>query len=397
MIGGGEWQTALVRKVKEMGYEVVNSNLYPDSPGFAWADYSEVSDVLDMEKNLAIAKKYGVSAVLTDESDIAVPTVAYVAGKLHLPTIGSELAALYTNKFRMREFCRKHGLNTPEYRLCKTAEEAADFTARIGTAILKPLDAQSSRGVFIVGSPEEAKEHFAESLSHSRSAKAVIAECFIQGTEFTVDGMVVNGKHRCLAISEKKHYAYNESIASELFFSHSNPVYDYEKLKACNDRFVNLSGLPFGFTHAEYKYENGEFYLIEIAARGGGTRISSHIVPLMTGIDNYRCLVETALGHKTEAPGEIPEAYQNRCTVLKFFDVPVNGGIVTRIEGEEEIRNHPGVVELHLEFQVGDRLFRAADDRSRVGFYIAVGESRGELRRTMEWVENTLKIVEEAR
>ncbi|MCD7766929.1 MAG: hypothetical protein LUH53_10545, partial [Lachnospiraceae bacterium] len=46
VIAGGAWQTPLVEKVKAMGYEVVNSNLYEDSPAFAFADYCEVADVL---------------------------------------------------------------------------------------------------------------------------------------------------------------------------------------------------------------------------------------------------------------------------------------------------------------------------------------------------------------
>ena len=52
VIAGGEWQTPLVKKVKELGYEVVNSNLYENSPAFAFADFCEVADVLDKKKNL---------------------------------------------------------------------------------------------------------------------------------------------------------------------------------------------------------------------------------------------------------------------------------------------------------------------------------------------------------
>lgn len=68
---------------------------------------------------------------------------------------------------------------------------------------------------------------------------------------------------------------------------------------------------------------------------------------------------------------------------------------VSEIRGEEKIRKNPRVVELHLEFQVGDCLHQAKDDRSRIGFYIAYGESREELLQTMEWVENTLEILYE--
>ena len=313
VIAGGEWQKPLVRRVKELGYETVNSNLYPDSPAFQYADHSEVTDVKDMETNLAIGKKYDVDAVLTDESDIAVPTVAYVSETLELPGIGRAKAALFTNKYKMCHFAKMHGLNVPEHTCCVSGQEAAEFVKSLldqkicTRAIMKPLDSQSSRGVYILKRPEDAFIFYELSAACSTDKKSVIVERYIEGTEFTVDGIVINGKHYSLAVSEKKHYSYNPNIASELFFSYENPRFDYESLRLQNDRFVELAGLPFGLTHAEYKFEKGEFYLIEIAARGGGTRISSDIVPRLTGVDVYKILIEKALGHKDAEDSFHPE------------------------------------------------------------------------------------------
>ena len=127
VIAGGEWQKPLVRRVKELGYETINSNLYPDSPAFQYADHSEITDVKDMDTNLAIGRKYHVDAVLTDESDIAVPTVAYVSETLELPGIGREKASLFSNKYKMCRFAQLHGLNVPEHACCMSGQEAAVF------------------------------------------------------------------------------------------------------------------------------------------------------------------------------------------------------------------------------------------------------------------------------
>ena len=78
VIAGGDWQIELIKQAKKMGYYVICSNLYEDSPAFAYADACEVANVLDKEKNLAIARKYMPDAVISDQSDIAVPTVAYL-------------------------------------------------------------------------------------------------------------------------------------------------------------------------------------------------------------------------------------------------------------------------------------------------------------------------------
>ena len=115
VVAGGEWQLPLIRKAKELGNYVICSNLYADSPGFEVADIGEIADVLDKEKNLAIAKKHEVDIVITDQSDIAVPTVAYICQKLGIKGIGVDKAELFTNKYQMRVFGRNNGFATPEF------------------------------------------------------------------------------------------------------------------------------------------------------------------------------------------------------------------------------------------------------------------------------------------
>ena len=171
-----------------------------------------------------------------------------------------------------------------------------------------------------------------------------------------------------------------------------NPDYDYDQLRRTNNAIVNASGLPFGLTHAEYKFENGEYYLIEIAARGGGTKIASDIVPLMSGVDNYAYLISCALGCPDTAPMEPDASLIDRCAVLKFLDINSNGKTVTGIHGVDKIKNNEHVLDFCLEFSVGDQVGAAKDDRSRVGYYIAYEENRDKLRNLMAWIEDTLKV-----
>jgi biotin carboxylase len=149
------------------------------------------------------------------------------------------------------------------------------FRLQQGKCILKPLDSNCSKGVFIIEKENDIDHYWEESICFSKCDNALLIEQYIEGVEFTVDGIVTPAGHKSLAISEKRHYDYNPSIAYELFFSNHNDNYDYEELRKINNYFVNCSTLPVGFfTHAEYKYMNGKFYLIEIGARGGGNYIS---------------------------------------------------------------------------------------------------------------------------
>lgn len=394
VIPGSNWQIPIVNKIKSMGHKVLVVNPYEDSPTFSYADGHCVSDIFAYDTVIEYCKKEKINGIISEECDIAMPAVAKYGKELGLETLSVEDAHLFTDKFAMRDFCKRNNFPSPEYKICYSVEDAICFFNEIKTKmIIKPLDSNSSRGVYTIESEDDIKQYFEKTLSYSKIKKAVIIERYINGVEFTIDGIKTPGKHYSLAISEKKHFKHNMNIASELYFTHQNSNFDYELLRKTNDAFVNASGLKFGLTHAEYKYENGVFYLIEIAARGGGNLISSDIVPYMSGVDNYKYLINCSLGNITSPDFTVSESLKERVAVLKFFETPKNGGIVEKIEGTEFLENNPLIDTYKLYFNIGDVIEPAKNDAARVGFYIACCESKEELDSLMEKINNTVKII----
>ena len=394
VLPGTQWQVPLIEKIQEMGHRALVVNPDPDAPGMKKADLCLVSDIFDKERVIAFGRNQKVDAVMSDECDIAMNLVAELGSTFHVPTLDERTAALYTDKFLMREFSKKHGLRYPEYRFCKTVEDAVSLLNEINRPIIiKPLDSNASHGVFKCNDEEEIRKHFDESMSFSRVEKSVLAERFIVGTEFTIDGVKTPSSHYTMAISEKKHFAHNESIANELLFSHYNPNYDYDKLRATNDAFVMKSNLQFGFTHAEYKYEDGEFYLIEIAARGGGNMISSCITQFMTGYDTYRYLVECATGNVHDEDFSLRPEYKECAAVLKFFATPNGGGRVRELKGIDYLESEPDIKHYKLNFKIGDTIEDALNDSVRIGFFIACSENLLMLRQVIENVEHRFQII----
>lgn len=394
VLPGTQWQVPLIKKIQEMGHQALVVNPDPNAPGMKVADQVLVSDIFDKESVVAFGRDQKIGAVMSDECDIAMNLVAELGKTFNVPTLDEESAALYTDKFLMREFSKKHGLRYPEYKFCKTVDDAIALLKEINRPIIiKPLDSNASHGVFKCTTEEEVRKHFDESMSFSRVEKSVLAERFIVGTEFTIDGVKTPHGHYTMAISEKKHFAHNESIANELLFSHYNPKFDYDKLRATNDAFVMKSNLLFGFTHAEYKYEDGEFYLIEIAARGGGNMISSCITQYMTGYDTYRYLVECATGNVHDEDFSLRPEYKDRAAVLKFFETPGGGGKVREIKGMDYIENEPDIKHYRLNFKIGDTIENALNDSVRIGFYIVCSENMQKLREVINNVEKNFQII----
>lgn len=393
VIPGSSAQVPLIKRLKQDNYEVICINPDLEAEGVKLSDCSIEGDILDKEKCLQVASEYSVQAVMSDECDIAMPVVAYLGEHMNLDTLSQKDAELYTDKFKMRVFCKENGFDYPEFSICYNMDQAINFYRKSGLKkiIMKPLDCNSSRGVFIINDEQDVIDNFDAAIFFSRKKKAVICERYLDGVEFTVDGIMTGSKHYSLVISEKKHYEHNENIACELFFSYSNPDFDYEKLREINDSYVEKTKLKFGFTHAEYKYEKGKYYLIEIGARGGGNFISSHIVPLLTGFDNYDFLIKKSLGLKYDIDLKVEDQNVNRCAVLRFFDIDTEG-YVEGIDNIDLLADNEKIVMYEFRFKEGDYISKAENDSKRIGFYIAYEEEQNKLRAMIDEISKKVKI-----
>jgi len=385
IVGGGQWQVPITKKCKDLGYVVISTNLYENSPAFEFADYSYVIDVLDKDENLKIAKKHNVSAVITDQSDIAVSTVAYINETLGLNGIDIDTAELYTNKFRMREELKANRLNHPRYKLCKNIDEVINFYKDINVPIiLKPLDNQSSRGIQFIEKLNDIEVLYQDTVSYSKDG-TILAEEFIGGIELTVEGFKYKDSiHKSFAVSKKRYFNDMVGVADTLQYQPYFEEFDIDDIKEINNQI--FTKLEFGITHVEYKYYNDKFYLIEAAIRGGGTKVSSHITPIASGYDTNELLIKTALKENIEF---IQNDYKNKYVILRFFSF--YGGTVKNILGLD-MKNNPNIIDLELEFSIGDILEKPIDDRSRVGYFIAYGNTLDELDKIVKDIEQNVQV-----
>ena len=386
-------QVPLIERAHELGYYVILCDNRDNVPGIACADKHYQVNALDPDAITEVGKQERIDGVVTN-SEPAFIAMSIAAERLGLRCMSLEDTKLYKNKFLMREFCNKHGLLSPQYKCCKSIKEALAFFDQLQKkCIIKPLDNSASRGVFSINNEVELKMHFDECIGASSAANpAIIIEEYITGTEFTIDGLMTPNGHRCLAISEKKHYAYNENVAYQLLFDNVNDRFNYKELRRVNDQLVDLTDIPFGLTHAEYKFCNGNFYLIEIQARGGGNFIATDIVPFISGIDSYTEQIKWAVGDDTNVDYCYDEL-NDRCAVLHFFDVPGKGGVVKEIKGLDYFDSLGGQMMYHLNFSLGDTIRETKDDSTRIGWYILKTSNRAELVEKMNLIDNNFKII----
>jgi biotin carboxylase len=386
---GGRWQVPVIRLAQQMGLVVICADGTPGAPGFLVADEAVQVSLQDVAALVRIGRDRRVDAVMTEQTDFAVPIVAQVAAELGLRGLPVDVARAATDKGRMRERAAAAGIRQPAFRICRSADEAACAVAEIGLPLFcKPVDGQSSRGVSRLdeGSPPAIRAAFERAKAASQVGETIF-EQFIVGIETTVEGFVVDGQPTTLAVSSKAHYADLPGVARTLTWPGEFPPQVTERIVRANEATVRALGIPFGITHAEFLIDTqGDPWLVEMAARGGGTRIPSHIVPAVCGFDPTPALISILLGETPDVTTSCQRAAQ-----LRFLRLPPGKRIVG-FPNLARLQSIPGVLEIGFNQAVGDRLPNVEDDRSRHGYVIASAETREEAASLGERIERELII-----
>ena len=338
IIGAGDFQLPLVQEAAKTCQVLLAAPVISEAFDPYISDRL-ICDVRDEEAILAFAKKHRIDGVITDQTDIAVRSVAYVAEHMGLPGIGSETGLLFTDKSRMRARIAELGIHQLENRTVASVEEAVEFFRHYGgRVIIKPLDTQGSRGVQICHNASDLESKYEEAARWS-SNRQVIVERFATGREFVVEGIAVDYEFANACIGDTLYFDLPDAFAAK---SRIFPTVVDDELRQrvldLNTRIITGFGLKQGITHSEFIMDGDEIYLIETAARGGGVFISSDLIHLSCGLDTEKFLLDIATGKQKGLPEILPQ--QCVCGYLALY-IPT--GTVLSVKGVEEVQALPFV------------------------------------------------------
>jgi biotin carboxylase len=389
ILGAGVYQVPLIEAAKSRGMETIAVSPKGDYPGLKIADKVYYIDVRDEEKILEAAKIENISGITTDQTDMAIRTVAYVAEELGLPGIGYDCAKVFTDKWMMRKKTAELGLATIRAEKISSLDQGREFLSKIGkSVIIKPLDNQGSRGVSIVESEDELEAKFHIALGFSKRSEVIIEE-YICGKEIEVDSIVVDYTVEHLMHADLESFDIPDTFASTTrLFPSSLEKKKMEGLLDVNKKTLSGFGLKQGLTHCEYMIdEKGEIYLIEAAARGGGTYISSHLTKLQTGLDTSPFLLDIAINEVKDMP-----AFSRELCHSGYVTFYLPKGEVISKEGVDEIDGKEYVYKHMLDdIMVG---MKTSDPRDKTSRYAIIlkDDSREKIEEDIEEIRQLVDI-----
>ena len=324
IIGASYLQVPLIRKARKLGIETHVFALEEGASGKDLCDRFYPISIIEKEQILAACEAIKIRGITSISSDLAMPTVNYIANKMNLIGNSLECTFVTTNKYAMRQRLSEHNLPCPRYKKIDSFDQwtTDDFAFPL---IIKPTDRSGSRGVAKIKTGEKIEDALQRALSESFVNEAIIEE-FIEGKEISVEMVSWKGTHHFITCTDKVHTGEPYFVEIEQHVPANISTDLQSRIVALVKEALTVLGVEYGASHSEILItDNGEIFIVEIGARMGGDNIGSDLVKLFTGYDFVKGVIEIALGEFT-----LPQIMQLKQAGI-FYLTP-KAGRVTAIQ-----------------------------------------------------------------
>ena len=386
ILGASILQLPAIETAVDMGMKVIALDMNPDAVGFSVPGVvKEVISTIDIEAAIEAAKRHKVEGVMTLATDMPMRTVAAVAKECGLVGVTEETAKKATDKSVMREVLKIAGVPIPKFFRVTDKEEFKAAVEKIeGSFMVKPADSSGSRGILKVEDRTDIDSAYEYTKQFSRNG-IVIVEEFMVGPEVSVETLAIDGEVHVIQITDK----ITTGAPHFVEMGHTQPtrldcVEEIKKVAIAANKAVGIENGP---SHTEIIVTKGGPKIVEIGARLGGDCITTHLVPLSTGVNMVEACIKIALG---ERPDIEPTLHYG--SAIRYFQQ--KAGVVTRIEGVKEAEAIPGIKQISIVHGVGERITEITDSGSRMGFIIAQGKDADDAAEKCEKAIKTIIIGE---
>lgn len=392
MVGAGIGQIYLSKKIKQRGDYLIVVTLPGHQPVIEIADKVYYCDVFDKTGVLSIAQQEGIDAVISDQNDTMMPTVAFVAENMNLSGLRIVQVEAYCNKNHYRDNCDKLGIPVPKHVEVHELKIPAEFSYVPFPWIVKPADSQSSVGVEKVYNEEEYFAALEKAIGYSKTRSAILEE-FFKGQELVAEGFIYQGRYYNLGFADRKYFKLPRLfIPSQTIFPSNVDKDLLAKIEDCEQQMAGYIKPEFAIVHSEYLYnpQTREIRVVESALRGGGVYISSHLIPLYSGIDINEILLDCICGKRIDM-NAVMSRRNNKAAGYVCFYLPE--GTIINVDGMEDAAKLPFVRMMCVDdVKVGNTTPALTHKGQRLGPIIVTGENRADIEKNIAFLQNNIKV-----
>ena len=305
LLGGIRYLLPVIEAAHRHGYYVITVDYVPENIAHQYSDEFHNVSILDKDAVLQLAQELNIDGILSFGVDPGVVTAAYVAEQMGLSFQCSyESACILQDKSRFRQFLKDNNFNVPNAKGYSSKEEALADTAYYNwPVIVKPVDSAGSKGVTRVDELGQLSSAIDYALSESHNGHFII-EDFLEkeGNSSDCDSFTVDGELVFCSFNDQ-HFdsqAINPYTPAAFSWPSTMPQWAQAELMSELQRLMSLLNVKTGVYNIETRLcKNGKPYIMELAPRGGGNRLSE-MMKYVSGQDLIDNCVRAAVGEPTD-------------------------------------------------------------------------------------------------
>ncbi len=369
MVGGRDHT---INKFKKLGIhfsviqkpDLVTDEQIQSSQKLIVMDYKKASEVVKIAKVLHELDPFDA---IISFAEYGMLPAAMCSKELGLPSNNIFPIESTRDKLKTRMLLEEAKLGTVRFKHCSNINDVRDFFIEVNfdPIIIKPSASAGSRGVSFISQSDEIEK--AWKWTEDAGLFPIIAEEYIEGDEYSVETLSLDGQHEIAMITEKVTTSYPNFIET----GHQVPA-RLDPITKCKitqlvTAFLDLIQQKTGPTHTEIKLSKQGPKIIESQTRMGGDQIWE-MTEMVSGIDQ----MSETICHLLQLPMP-PRAPQAKAVSIRFFTY--ENIKIQQINNLETAKKLPGVVRIHCKAKSGDDVGSLKSSDSRQGYVLAAGDT----------------------
>ena len=318
----------------------------------------------------ACAQIGGQIAGVTSSSEYFMVTASEAARALGLPHPDPDAVRHCRDKNAQRQGLSAAGVPGPAFAAAHTPDAAVTAAARIGLpVVVKPVAGSGSIGTRLCRRTDEVRAAASGVLDADPITlalppqDAVMVEQYLGGVEYSVETL----DEHVVGVT-RKHLG-PEPYFVEIGHDFPAPVElaEHVELSEIAVSALRALGLGWGPAHVELRQTVGGPRIVEVNPRLAGGMIP-RMVQEACGIDMIFHVVAEAAGRSVT-----PRSTRAQAASIRFL-VARTAGRLIEIQGEDDARRVPGVIDVVLTREPGQDVVLRHSFQDRLGLVLAAGE-----------------------
>lgn len=332
----------------------------------------DISDIQKMKKKIVKLQLQGILIKgIVSFIDQRVLAAAILAEEFCEHTFMSKSIKIMESKLLTRLHLKDLAY-TPKFSTIHKEDQIESTSPKIYPFILKAPHSTASKDVHLVRNQSEFSQ-IVQKLFTKFPSDPILMEEYIDGDQFLIEVMVINGTPCIIAVIEQEISNDNQFVITgyKLLLE---PLGELQKeLETIVKEIVSLLKISNGTLHLELRKSNDELKIIEINPRISGGAMN-RIISFAYGFNYVEETIKLLLGGE---PNIIP--LYRRPIFTQYISLALKG-YLHKITGKNRALRHQGILEVYTKPQKGTKIFPTRTMGQRYGYIIATGETADEAR-----------------